>query len=254
MPIPVNVYLVRLRHPGAPAAMARLKREFPGVVLPVVPPPEVREVQGVNDLPLALASVLTLLAAGTIAHILVTSVRRRRRDLAILKAVGFVGRQVRASVAWQATAIAGVGLLAGLPLGVAAGRWAWTALAQALAIEPVPIISPGLLLAVPAVLMLANAVAAIPANRGADPARRGAQGRIAVPSPPGGLGRLAQDPGLDTGRSAAAPARRPHPPGRRPPRPAVLQARRPPSASSIDHGSAGPSRSACCWPGDLSGF
>jgi hypothetical protein len=166
-PLPVNVYLVRLRHPGDPAAVARLEREFPGVVLPAVPPPEVREVQGVNDLPLALASVLTLLAVATIAHTLVTSVRRRRRDLAILKAVGFVGRQVRASVAWQATAIAGVGLIVGLPLGVAAGRWAWTALAQAFAIEPVPITSPGLLLAVPAVLVLANAVAAIPARTAA---------------------------------------------------------------------------------------
>ena len=42
-PMPVNVYLVRLRHPGDPAAIARLKRQFPGVVLPAVPPPEVRE-------------------------------------------------------------------------------------------------------------------------------------------------------------------------------------------------------------------
>ena len=166
-PLPVNVYLVRLRHPGDPAAIARLKQEFPGVVLPAVPPPEVREVKGVNGLPLVLAFVLTLLAVGTIAQTLVTSVRRRRRDLAILKAVGFVGRQVRASVAWQATAIAGPGLLVGLPLGVAAGRWAWTLLAQGFAIQPVAVLSPGLLLAVPAVLLLANAVAAIPARTAA---------------------------------------------------------------------------------------
>ena len=71
-PLPVNVYLVRLRHPGDPAAIARLKRQFPGVVLPAVPPPEVRELQGVNGLPLVLACALTLLAAGTIAHTLVT--------------------------------------------------------------------------------------------------------------------------------------------------------------------------------------
>ncbi len=166
-PLPVNVYLVRLRHPGDPAAIARLKQEFPGVVLPAVPPPEVREVKGVNGLPLVLAFVLTLLAVGTIAQTLVTSVRRRRRDLAILKAVGFVGRQVRASVAWQATAIAGTGLLVGLPLGVAAGRWAWTLLAQGFAIQPVAVLSPELLLAVPAVLLLANAVAAIPARTAA---------------------------------------------------------------------------------------
>ena len=166
-PLPVNVYLVRLRHPGDPAAIARLKRQFPGVVLPAVPPPEVRELQGVNGLPLVLACALTLLAVGTIAHTLVTSVRRRRRDLAVLKALGFVSRQVRATVAWQATAIAGTGLVIGLPLGVAAGRWAWTLLARGFAIEPVPVISAFVLLSVPAVLLMANVVAAVPARTAA---------------------------------------------------------------------------------------
>ena len=166
-PLPVNVYLVRLRHPGDPAAIARLKRQFPGVVLPAVPPPEVRELQGVNGLPLVLACALTLLAVGTIAHTLVTSVRRRRRDLAVLKALGFVSRQVRATVAWQATAIAATGLVIGLPLGVAAGRWAWTLLARGFAIEPVPVISAFVLLSVPAVLLMANVVAAVPARAAA---------------------------------------------------------------------------------------
>ena len=166
-PLPVNVYLVRLRHPGDPAEIARLKRQFPGVVLPAVPPPEVRELQGVNGLPLVLACALTLLAAGTIAHTLVTSVRRRRRDLAILKAIGFVSWQVRATVAWQATAIAATGLVIGLPLGVAAGRWAWTLLARGFAIEPVPVISALVLLSVPAVLLMANLVAAVPGRAAA---------------------------------------------------------------------------------------
>ena len=221
-PLTVNVYLVTLRHPGDPAAMARLKREFPGVVLPAVPPPEVREVHGVNDLPLALATVLTLLAVGTIAHTLVTSVRRRRRDLAILKAVGFVGREVRASVAWQATAIAGAGLIVGLPLGVAAGRWAWTALAGAFAIEPVPS-SPGAAARRPGCPDPGQRGGGDPrADRGASPARRGAQDRIAVPRSPlaarpagpaarpgaGGPGKMISMSRPPAGR-AAAPSRAP---------------------------------------------
>ena len=166
-PMPVNVFLVRLRSPAGPAVLAGLQRQFPGVVLPAVAPPEVRELQGVNRLPLALALLLTLLAIGTVGHTLVTSVRRRRRDLAILKTIGFVGRQVRATVAWQATAIAVTGLVIGVPLGLAAGRWAWTLFANGFAIEPVAIISPLLLLTVPAVLALANAVAAVPAQTAA---------------------------------------------------------------------------------------
>ena len=161
------MFLVQLRRPADQAAIARLKQQFPGVVLPAVPPPEVRNLRGVNGLPLALALLLALLATGTVAHTLLTSVRRRRRELAILKAVGFVARQVRATVAWQATAIAGSSLIIGLPLGIAAGRWAWTLFASQVAIEPVPVISPLVLLAFPAVLVLANAIAAFPAQAAA---------------------------------------------------------------------------------------
>jgi hypothetical protein len=162
-----NVFLVQLRRPADQAAIARLKQQFPGVVLPAVPPPEVRDLRGVNGLPLALALLLALLATGTVAHTLVSSVRRRRRDLAILKAVGFVTGQVRATVAWQATAIAASSLIIGLPLGIAAGRWAWTLLASQFAIEPVPVISPLVLFAFPAVLVLANAIAVFPAQAAA---------------------------------------------------------------------------------------
>jgi ABC-type lipoprotein release transport system permease subunit len=110
---------------------------------------------------------VTLLATGTVAHTLVTSVRRRRRELAILKTVGFVTRQVRATVAWQATAIAGASLAIGLPLGIAAGRLAWIFFANQVAIEPLPVISPLVLLAIPAIIVLANAVAAFPARAAA---------------------------------------------------------------------------------------
>ena len=165
-PLARNVFPVQLRRPGQ-AAIIRLKRQFPGVVLPAVPPPEMRDLQGVNSLPLALALLLTLLAIGTVAHALITSVRRRGRELAILKAIGFVPRQIRATVAWQATTIAGTSLIVGLPLGIVAGRLAWTLLAAQFGITPVPVTSPLLLLAFPAVLLLANAVAALPARAAA---------------------------------------------------------------------------------------
>ena len=166
-PLERNVFLVQLRRPADRAAIARLKQQFPGVVLPALPPPEVRDLRGVNGLPLALALALAVLAVAAVAHTLLTSVRRRRRELAILKAVGFVTGQVRATVAWQATAIAGSSLIVGLPVGIAAGRWAWTLFAHQFAIEPLPAISPLLLLAFPTVLFLANAVAAVPAEAAA---------------------------------------------------------------------------------------
>ena len=164
MRLPRNLFPVQLRNPADHAAIAHLKQQFPGAVLPAIPPPEVRNLQGVNELPLILALLLALLAIGTVAHTLITSVRRRRRELAILKTVGFVASQVRATVAWQATAIAGVSLIIGLPLGIAAGRLAWILFATQVAIEPAPVIPPLVLLAIPAVIVLANAVAAFPAR------------------------------------------------------------------------------------------
>jgi hypothetical protein len=166
-PLPRNVFLVTLRRPVSQAAIGRLRQQFPGTVLSAVPPPEVRDLSGVSGMPLALALVLMLLASGIIAHTLLTSVRRRRRELAILKTLGFVARQVQSTVAWQATAIAGVSLIVGLPLGLLAGRWAWILLADQVAIVPAPVISLLVLLAIPAVLVLANAIAAIPARSAA---------------------------------------------------------------------------------------
>jgi hypothetical protein len=165
--LPRNVFLVSLRKPVSPAALSRLKQQFPGTVLPATPPPEVRDLSGATALPLALALVLMLLACGTIAHTLLTSVRQRRRELAILKTLGFVTGQVRATVAWQATAIAAAGLVVGVPLGLIAGRYAWLLFAGQTAIVPAPVISPLTLLAFPVVLALANLIAAVPARTAA---------------------------------------------------------------------------------------
>ena len=51
-----------------------------------------------------------------------TSVRRRRRDLALLKTLGFTQRQLAAAVAWQATVIGAIGITLGIPLGMVLGH------------------------------------------------------------------------------------------------------------------------------------
>ncbi len=109
--------------PGA--AFASLQRDFGDTVLQQLPAQDVINLQSVDGLPTLLAALVVLLGAMTLGNTLVTSVRRHRRDLAILKTVGFVRRQVAAVVVWQATSFALLALLVGLPLGIAGGRWAW---------------------------------------------------------------------------------------------------------------------------------
>jgi putative ABC transport system permease protein len=120
------------------------------------------------DVPVLLSGLLTLLAAGTLAHMLVSSTRRRRRDLAILKALGFTKSQLRAAVAWQATTIMAIALLIGLPAGIAAGRWAWRVFAAQLGVLPEPALQPvAILIAIPGALALANLIAALPGQAAA---------------------------------------------------------------------------------------
>jgi putative ABC transport system permease protein len=117
----------------------------------------------VQSFPLYLAALVALMAAATLAHVLVTSIRRRRRDLAILKTIGFQRGQLTWTVAWQATTLTLVALALGIPIGIAVGRWIWTSFSDQLGIVPssaVPIAA--LLLAVPATLLLANLIAYLP--------------------------------------------------------------------------------------------
>ena len=122
----------------------------------------------VASLPNALGALLALVAAGTLAHTLISSVRRRRRDLAVLRALGFVRRQVAMTVAWQATTIGLISLAIGLPLGAILGRVAWRAFVNQLGYVPITIIPlVATLLAIPAALVLANIIASIPARAAA---------------------------------------------------------------------------------------
>ena len=89
--------------------------------------------------------------------------RRRRRDLAVLKTLGLTRSQLLRVVSCQASALAMVALLAGLPLGALAGRWSWALFAGSAGVaDQADIPLPLVLLAIPAVLLLANLIAAGP--------------------------------------------------------------------------------------------
>jgi hypothetical protein len=75
----------------------------------------------------ALGAFLAGLGIAGLVHFLAVSVRRRRRDFAVLRSLGFIRRDVGFSVSWQAVTVAALGVLAGIPLGVVVGRWAWLA-------------------------------------------------------------------------------------------------------------------------------
>jgi hypothetical protein len=121
----------------------------------------------VRDLPLLLGAALSALALLTVTHLLVTSVRRRRRDFAVLRVLGCTTAQLRASAAWQASTLTVLALAIGIPLGILGGRLAWQAFARYLGVLPVPALPVPLLLLAAAALVLALLVAVFPARSAA---------------------------------------------------------------------------------------
>lgn len=97
-----------------------------------VPPPYIASYGDVQSTPLVLAGLLAALGIGVLAHLLVTSVRLSRRDLAIYKALGCTRRQVLMMVMWQALMLVSIALVLGLVIGVAIGRGTWTRFATGL--------------------------------------------------------------------------------------------------------------------------
>ena len=79
---------------------------------------------------------------------LVTSVRRRRRDLAILKTLGFTGRQLATAVAVQAGVAAVIGCAIGIPAGIALGRVLWDLFAGEISAVPYPTVPTGAIVAI----------------------------------------------------------------------------------------------------------
>jgi len=134
-----------------------------GATRPTIPTSLVNFGEAVN-FPLILGCVLAMFGVATLLHLLVVSVVRRRREMGLLKALGFVNLQVGATVLWQATTVALVGIIVGVPLGIVVGRVVWNAFATNLGAVPVPAV-PGPTIAALAVgvLMVANALAVIPA-------------------------------------------------------------------------------------------
>jgi hypothetical protein len=145
-------------------AMARYVRAYPDNTTVPVPPTNLVNFGEAVNFPLILGGVLVLFGVATLVHVLVVSVARRRRELGLLKALGFVRHQAAASVCWQATTVALVGVAIGVPLGVVAGHEAWSAFATNLGVVPDPVIPLWGLIALGAgVFVVANALAIGPA-------------------------------------------------------------------------------------------
>jgi len=127
-------------------------------------PNTVTNYAAIDATPEILAGVLAVLGLAVLAQFILASARRRRRDFALLKVLGMLRRDLSAVAFWQVATVTAVALVIGVPLGIAAGRWAWQLFANQAGLPPDPVTPLSVLWMIPATLLAAALVALPPAR------------------------------------------------------------------------------------------
>ncbi len=168
-----DAILVRLTDGSSSAGFRSLQQIARGTSTPadygvsllsVQRPAEIVNYRSMGATPAILGAALAAGVAGALCLTLIASVRRRQRDLALFKTLGFTRRQLAAAISWQSTIGVAIGTAVGLPLGIIAGRSLWILFAHEIDVIPYPTV-PATTVALIAIgaLLLANLVAAFPA-------------------------------------------------------------------------------------------
>lgn len=121
-------------------------------------PDDVVGLAEIGTLPVVLAASLAVLLVAEFGLALVSATRSRRRDLAVLEAMGFLRRQVVGVVLAEAVVAAVVATVIGTLLGVALGRFAWLVTTGDLAVADTTVTPLG-----PVVLVAASVIVGIAA-------------------------------------------------------------------------------------------
>jgi MacB-like periplasmic core domain/FtsX-like permease family len=168
-----NAILVRLKPDADPAAgrasLEAIVRKNPqiagggGSLIGVERPAEILNYRTLGETPALLGAALAAGAVVALGLTLVTSVRRRRTDLALLKTLGFTKRQLAGAIAWQASVGIAIGCTVGIPLGIALGRFLWDLFVHQISAVPDPTVpAASIVLIGVGAIILANLVAFIP--------------------------------------------------------------------------------------------
>ena len=160
-----GVFLVRTAPgPRGASALAQLSRAYPSQVNLPEPPTDLVNFGEAVNFPLIFGLIVALFGVATLLHLLLSTLTRRRREIGLLKSLGMIRRQIAATVAWQTTTVAVVGIVVGVPIGVAAGRLVWRAFATNLGVLADPVTVVWVIAAVGvATLVIANLLALGPA-------------------------------------------------------------------------------------------
>ncbi|MEO5840527.1 MAG: ABC transporter permease [Acidimicrobiales bacterium] len=129
-------------------------------------PAVIQNLGRVRAIPYLLAALLGALAVLTVAHVMLTSMNNRRRDIAIVRCLGADRSWITRAVHWQATSFTVLPLVVGTPVGLIVGQLVFRSFADSVgAVNDAsrPFMYVGAI--VVGLVLLANLAAAVPARR-----------------------------------------------------------------------------------------
>jgi hypothetical protein len=146
----------------------------PTVHVDPVRPAEIADLASVQTAPPLLAGLIALtMVIGLVAG-LGRAIRIRRRELAVLRALGCRSSQIYATLCWQALTVVVIGLVVGVPLGTIGGAALWRSFASGLGVLPTATLPlTGIVIVIGAAIAV-SILAALP------PGRRAAEDRPAA--------------------------------------------------------------------------
>ncbi len=100
----------------------------------------VRSLRNIRQLPLVLVALLGAMAAAALVHRLATSSRSLRRELAVLRSMGFTDGQVLQSGGAQGATVSTLALIGAVPAGLIGAGVVWRLIAEYLVVVPQPIV------------------------------------------------------------------------------------------------------------------
>jgi hypothetical protein len=146
-------------------AIARLRQIDDGFIATPIPS-VIYNLQQIGATPWYLAAFLAVLGLSGLTHALATGRRLGRHDIAVTRALGLSPRQSTAALLWQAFVIAAMGAVAGVAIGLLAGRIVWQRVAHGTGALVETVVPAWAWVAAPAtVLLVALALAVGPALR-----------------------------------------------------------------------------------------
>ncbi len=146
----------------------RVERESGEPPMPREEPMELARLREIEPLPWILAGFLASAGLLALLNAIVTTARRRGRDLAVLRSVGFAPNGVRRAILVQSVALALCGLAVGVPAGLIVGRLLWSRLATSLGVQVLIAVPwPTIVITCATALITAAVFSLVPARRAA---------------------------------------------------------------------------------------